>query len=101
MSDERDLSNEERKLEAALSRFKPREPKLDAASIAFEAGRRSAGWSLSAWRAAAAILFVAIVVAGLLRPAPRTIEKLVLVQPPAVVTVARVSYAPVQPPVRP
>jgi hypothetical protein len=86
MSDERDLSNDQRKLEAALAHLKMREPMLDPVAIAYEAGRRSAAWRLTAWRAVAAILLVAITSIALLRPAPRTVEKIVLVTAPATVS---------------
>jgi len=86
MSDERDLSNDQRKLEAALAHLKMREPMLDPVAIAYQAGRRSAAWRLTAWRAVAAILLVAITSIALLRPAPRTVEKIVLVTAPATVS---------------
>ena len=79
MSDEQDLSNDERKLEAALARLKPRHSELNAVAIAYEAGRRSAAWRLTTWRAVAALLLLAITLVTLLRPAPRTVEKLVFV----------------------
>jgi len=98
MSDERHLTNEERKLEASLSRLKPREPLMNAAMIAYEAGRSACAWRLTAWRSIAAVLLVAIILTGLLRSPPRTIEKIVFVpaQTPAITAISRTSYAPSQ-----
>ena len=97
MFDEPELTNDERKLEAALSRVRPREPAIDAASIAYQAGLRVARRGVIAWRAVAAVLLVAVISMPLLRTPPRTFERIVFVTAPAsapkTVTYTAVSYA--------
>jgi hypothetical protein len=98
MPDEQDLSNDERKLEAALAHLKPREPELDAIAIAYEAGRRSAAWRLTTWRAVAAMLLIALTLSALLRPAPRTIQTIVSAPPQPQTSFTHVSQSPQQSP---
>ena len=94
MSFEQQLTPQERELEAALRSVQPRQPELDPCSIAFQLGQRSSAWRLTAWRAAAAILLVAVILAETLRPSPRTVERIVFVPTPAPITIARASYSP-------
>jgi hypothetical protein len=78
--DEPQLSRSERELEAMFATLKPAAPSFTEAQIAYEAGRRAGRTQVVRWRAAAAILVGALGLLILARPAPRTIEKLVVVQ---------------------
>src|SRR5207237_9932087 len=79
MFDEPELTSDERKLEAALSHVSPRNPHIDAASIAYQAGLRVARRGVIAWRAVAAVLLVAVISMPLLRTPPSTFERIVFV----------------------
>jgi hypothetical protein len=81
MFDEQDLNADARKLEAALSRLRPRESEIDSHRLAYNAGRRDGRRSIFAYRAAAGILFAALGASLLIRPAPRTGERVVYIQP--------------------
>ena len=97
MFDERELSSDDRKLEASLARLRPREPAMSATAIAFEAGRRAHAFNLTIWRAVAAVLAVAVILSGLLRPSPRTTERIVYIPSIAPATAVRPVFATVEP----
>jgi hypothetical protein len=69
MSDEpMNLTPGERELQEGLSHLSPAHPeKTETIAIAFDAGRRGARRSLTAWRSAAAVLLVALTANVLIR----------------------------------
>src|SRR5437764_12726895 len=71
------MTPEEREMEAALSRLRPVRPALGPAAIPLEAARRLARTQLWAWRGAAAALAAGLLLALVLRPEPRIVEKTV------------------------
>lgn len=81
MREEERLTDIEREAEAALSALRPARPAIDVQRIAIEAARRSAAHQVWLWRGIAAALGAGLVLALVLRPGPRTVEKLVYVSP--------------------
>src|SRR5690349_5624762 len=82
MREEERLSDGERETEEALSALRPTRPPFEVSRLIFEATRRADRRQLWAWRGIAAALAGGLVLALLLRPAPRLIEKPVYVQVP-------------------
>lgn len=75
----------EQEAEAALSALRPARPTVDLQRITIAAARRSASHQVWLWRGIAAALGAGLVLALVLHPAPRTVEKYVYVRPPEAV----------------
>jgi hypothetical protein len=85
MREEERLNEMEREAEAALSALRPARPAFDVQRVAIEAARRSALRQVWLWRGIAAALGTGLVLALVLRPSPRTVEKYVYIPPPEAV----------------
>ena len=69
MSEQNDLSDEEREVERSLQSLSPSAGKLSPIGAAFAAGRRSARRQIAAWRTAASLMLLIAASAWLPRPA--------------------------------
>lgn len=83
MRQNNDLGSAEREIEEALGRLRLPVTTIDRDRLMFEAGRRSMGGHLSAWRAMSLLFFVGIGLSWAIRPAPQTVERVVYVANPS------------------
>jgi hypothetical protein len=81
MRDERRLNAEERELAETMARLRPIRPGLSRDAILLETYRRAARRQAWLWRGVAAALAAGLALSVVLRPPPRTVEKVVYVQP--------------------
>jgi hypothetical protein len=87
------LSPAESELEAALARLAPTPANDRRDEIAYEAGRRAGRRSTAVWRTCSGALAACLAAAVVLRPEPRTVERVVYAPAPS--TPALVVHAPV------
>jgi hypothetical protein len=83
MRQENQLGPAEREVEEVLSRLTLPALTIDRDRLMYEAGRRSQGRSILVWRTAALLLFIGIGLSLMVRPAPRTVERLRYVSNPS------------------
>lgn len=79
MQDERPLNAEERELAEAMAGLRPTRPGLTRDGILLETYRRAGRRQAWLWRGVAAALAAGLVLSIVLRPPPKTVEKVVYV----------------------